>query len=90
MVTRIDRLARSTGDLRDIVRIVKLRGASLRATNNQSTPARRPASAFWICSVVFAGFETNLRRERQLEGIDRGQSTLPSTKVTKRPSTPPK
>jgi hypothetical protein len=32
MVTRIDRLARSIGDLRDIVRAVKARGASLKAT----------------------------------------------------------
>src|SRR3977135_2096825 len=32
MVTRIDRLARSIGDLQDIVRTVKARGASLRAT----------------------------------------------------------
>jgi DNA invertase Pin-like site-specific DNA recombinase len=32
MVTRIDRLARSIGDLQDIVRTVKARGASLGAT----------------------------------------------------------
>src|SRR4051794_4660316 len=32
LVTRIDRLARSIGDLQDIVRTVKSRGASLRAS----------------------------------------------------------
>lgn len=32
MVTRIDRLARSIGDLQDIVRTVKTRGAALKAT----------------------------------------------------------
>jgi DNA invertase Pin-like site-specific DNA recombinase len=32
MVTRIDRLARSVGDLQDIVRTVRARGASLKAT----------------------------------------------------------
>jgi DNA invertase Pin-like site-specific DNA recombinase len=32
MVTRIDRLARSIGDLQDIVRTVRARGASLKAT----------------------------------------------------------
>src|ERR1700720_4653838 len=32
MVTRIDRLARSIGDLQDIVRAVRAKGASLRAT----------------------------------------------------------
>ena len=42
MVTRIDRLARSIGDLQDIVRTVKARGASLKATEqaiNTSTAA---------------------------------------------------
>jgi DNA invertase Pin-like site-specific DNA recombinase len=32
MVTRIDRLARSIGDLQDIVRTIRARGATLRAT----------------------------------------------------------
>ena len=32
MVTRIDRLARSIGDLQDIVRKLKEKGASLKAT----------------------------------------------------------
>src|SRR6266446_8661333 len=32
MVTRVDRLARSIGDLQDIVRAIKARGASLKAT----------------------------------------------------------
>jgi DNA invertase Pin-like site-specific DNA recombinase len=31
MVTRIDRLARSIGDLQDIVRAVRAKGASLKA-----------------------------------------------------------
>src|SRR5215475_14487083 len=42
VVTRIDRLARSVGDLQDIVRTVKARGASLKATEqaiNTSTAA---------------------------------------------------
>jgi hypothetical protein len=43
MLTRIDRLARSIGDLEDIVRPVKARGASLKATEqpiDTSTAAR--------------------------------------------------
>jgi DNA invertase Pin-like site-specific DNA recombinase len=32
MVTRIDRLARSIGDLQDIVRALRAKGASLKAT----------------------------------------------------------
>ena len=44
MVTRIDRLARSIGDLQDIVRAVKAKGASLKATEqpiDTSTAAGR-------------------------------------------------
>jgi DNA invertase Pin-like site-specific DNA recombinase len=36
MVTRIDRLARSIGDLQDIVRAVKAKGATLKATESGS------------------------------------------------------
>ena len=38
MVTRIDRLARSIGDLRDIVREVRARGATLKATEQPNVP----------------------------------------------------
>ena len=62
MVTRIDRLARSIGDLQDIVRAVRARGASLIDT---STAATNVSSILG----VFAELETNLRKERQLEGI---------------------
>jgi DNA invertase Pin-like site-specific DNA recombinase len=35
---------------------------------------RRLTSASWTCSGVFAEFETNLRRERQLEGIAKAKA----------------
>src|SRR3954469_22919977 len=69
MVTRIDRLARSIGDLQDIVRAVKARGASLRATEQQIDTSTAAGKCFLDMLGVFAEFETNLRRERQLEGI---------------------
>jgi DNA invertase Pin-like site-specific DNA recombinase len=68
-VTRIDRLARSIGDLQDIVRELRAKGVKLRATEqpiDTSTPAGK---AFLDMLGVFAEFETNLRRERQMEGI---------------------
>ena len=37
MVTRIDRLARSIGDLQDIVRTLKAKGAALKATDQQGS-----------------------------------------------------
>src|SRR6202521_1103487 len=69
MVTRIDRLARSIGDLQDIVRQVKARGASLKATEQPIDTGTAAGKCFLDMLGVFAEFETNLRRERQLEGI---------------------
>ena len=69
MVTRIDRLARSIGDLQDIVRTLKAKGASLRATEQPIDTSTAAGKCFLDMLGVFAEFETNLRRERQLEGI---------------------
>jgi DNA invertase Pin-like site-specific DNA recombinase len=65
IVTRIDRLARSMKDLLDIVHELKIRGVALRATEQPIDTG----TAFLDMLGVFAEFETNLRRERQLEGI---------------------
>jgi hypothetical protein len=69
MVTRIDRLARSIGDLQDIVRTVRARGAVLKATEQPIDTATAAGKCFLDMVGVSAEFETNLRRERQLEGI---------------------
>jgi DNA invertase Pin-like site-specific DNA recombinase len=69
MVTRIDRLARSIGDLPDIVRTVRSRGASLKATEQPIDISTAAGKCFLDMPGVFAEFEINLRKERQLEGI---------------------
>src|SRR4051812_14999183 len=69
MVTRIDRLARSIGDLQDIVRAVKAKGATLKATEQPIDTGTATGKCFLDMLGVFAEFETNLRKERQLEGI---------------------
>src|SRR5450755_4668581 len=69
LVTRVDRLARSIGDLQDIVRAVKAKGASLKATEQPIDTGTAAGKAFLDILGVFAEFETNLRKERQLEGI---------------------
>src|SRR5712672_229502 len=74
MVTRIDRLARSIGDLQDIVRAVRARGASLKATEQPIDTSTAAGKCFLDMLGVFAEFETNLRRERQLEGIARAKA----------------
>jgi DNA invertase Pin-like site-specific DNA recombinase len=74
MVTRIDRLARSIGDLQDIVRALKARGAALRATEQPIDTNSAAGKCFLDMLGVFAEFEINLRRERQLEGIAKAKA----------------
>jgi DNA invertase Pin-like site-specific DNA recombinase len=74
MVTRIDRLARSIGDLQDIVRMIRARGAALKATEQPIDTSTAAGKCFLDMLGVFAEFETNLRRERQLEGIAKAKA----------------
>jgi DNA invertase Pin-like site-specific DNA recombinase len=74
VVTRIDRLARSIGDLQDIVRSLKEKGVALRATEQPIDTSTAAGKAFLDMLGVFAEFETNLRRERQLEGIAKAKA----------------
>lgn len=74
IVTRIDRLARSIGDLQDIVRALKAKGARLQATEQPIDTGTAAGKAFLDMLGVFAEFETNLRRERQMEGIAKAKA----------------
>ena len=62
MVTRIDRLARSIGDLQDIVRAVKAKGASLKAAEQPIDTTSAAGKAFLDMLGVFPSkqiFERN-------------------------------
>ena len=74
VVTRVDRLARSIADLQDVIRELKAKGATLRATEQPIDTSTAAGKAFLDMLGVFAEFETNLRRERQLEGIARAKA----------------
>lgn len=74
VVTRIDRLARSIGDLQDIVRQLAGKGVTLRATEQPIDTGTAAGKAFLDMLGVFAEFETNLRKERQLEGIAKAKA----------------
>ncbi|SFT67877.1 Site-specific DNA recombinase [Kosakonia arachidis] len=69
IVTRIDRLARSIKDLQDIVYALNQQGITLKATEQPVDTRTAAGKAFLDMLGVFAEFETNLRRERQMEGI---------------------
>jgi DNA invertase Pin-like site-specific DNA recombinase len=69
VVTRIDRLARSMRDLQNIVYELREKGVHLKAAEQPVDTASAAGKAFLDMLGVFAEFETNLRRERQMEGI---------------------
>jgi len=68
-VTKLDRLARSVGDLMRIVDLLAEKGAAMRVLNAHIDTSTASGKASLSMLGVFAEFETNLRRERQLEGI---------------------
>ncbi|GAB3447098.1 recombinase family protein [Insolitispirillum peregrinum] len=74
VVTRIDRLARSIADLQTIVRTLREKGAALQATEQPVDTSTAAGKAFLDMLGVFAEFETNLRRERQMEGIAKAKA----------------
>lgn len=74
VVTRIDRLARSLRDLQNLVGDLKAKGGHLKATEQPIDTSTAAGKAFLDMLGVFAEFETNLRRERQLEGIAKAKS----------------
>jgi DNA invertase Pin-like site-specific DNA recombinase len=69
VVTRVDRLARSIRDLQDMVHELRERDVTLKVTEQPIDTRTASGKAFLDMLGVFAEFETNLRRERQLEGI---------------------
>ncbi len=74
VVTRVQLLARSIRDLEEIVRTLEAKGASLRATDQPIDTGATGNKLFLDMLGVFAEFETNSRRERQLEGIAKAKA----------------
>src|SRR6266851_3665515 len=74
LITRIDRLARSIGDLQDIIRSIKAKGASLKATEQPFNTGDIYGELTVNLLGCFAQFETALRKERQLEGIAKAKA----------------
>lgn len=69
MVTRLDRLARSVTDLHAITNELQAKGVDLVVTE-QSIDTSTPTGRLMFTMLgAIAEFETDLRKERQLEGI---------------------
>jgi DNA invertase Pin-like site-specific DNA recombinase len=74
VITRIDRLARSVKDLQDVVHELRAKKVTLKATEQPIDTSTAAGKAFLDMLGVFAEFETNLRKERQLEGIAKAKA----------------
>jgi len=69
VVTRIDRCSRSVLDLQVIIKELTEKGVSLVATEQPISTKDATSKCFLDMLSVFSEFETNLRRERQQDGI---------------------
>lgn len=74
VVTRVDRLARSIRDLQNLVHELKERGVSLKATEQPIDTSTAAGKAFLDMLGVFSEFETTIRKERQMEGIEKAKA----------------
>ncbi|MDO9362352.1 MAG: recombinase family protein [Sphingopyxis sp.] len=75
IVTRLDRLARSVGDLHQIIGKLTDKGAEFRCLQ-QSDVVTSTSTGKLMLSILgaVAAFENDIRRERQLEGIAKAKA----------------
>lgn len=74
VVTRLDRLARSVVDLHSIARELTDKGVDLIATEQSLDTSTPQGRLMFNMLGAIAEFETDLRRERQLEGIEKAKA----------------
>jgi DNA invertase Pin-like site-specific DNA recombinase len=73
MATRLDRIGRSVRDLAAIVGDLTDRGVAIKCTEQPFDTSTSIGRAMVGMLSVFAQFENDIRRERQMEGIRRAQ-----------------
>lgn len=74
LITKIDRLARSTSDLYRIVSLLAKKGVAFRVVDDPSidTTSRTGKLVMGILALI-AEFENDIRRERQMDGIKKAR-----------------
>ena len=75
VVTRLDRLARSAGDLHALVSQLSRKGVGFKCLQQSGVNTTTSAGKLLLSMLAaVAEFETDIRRERQREGIDRAKA----------------
>ena len=78
-VTRLDRIARSARDLLNIIQQIEDAGASFMCVQQPEINTASPHGRLMMTLLsAFAQFETELRAERQREGIDKALAEVES------------
>ena len=74
LVTKIDRLARSTSDLYRIISMVTEKGVAFKVIDDSTidTTSRTGKLVMGILALI-AEFENDIRRERQMDGIKKAR-----------------
>jgi DNA invertase Pin-like site-specific DNA recombinase len=74
IVTRLDRLARSVGDLHRIIEKLTAKGVAFRCLNQSGVDTDTSTGRLMLSILgAVAAFENDIRRERQLEGVQKAK-----------------
>lgn len=75
VVTRLDRLARSVGDLHQIIETLATKNVGFRCLNQSGVDTDSSTGKLMLSILgAVAQFENDIRRERQLEGISKAKA----------------
>jgi DNA invertase Pin-like site-specific DNA recombinase len=75
IVTRLDRLARSVGDLHQIIEKLSSKGVGFRCLNQSGVDTDSSTGKLMLAILgAVAQFENDIRRERQMEGIEKAKA----------------
>ena len=83
-ITKTDRLARSITDFFNIVKMLNDKGVTLRVIDQNIDTGSSSSVIMLSLLSAFAEFENNIRRERQLEGLEKAKKL--GIKLGRRPS----
>jgi DNA invertase Pin-like site-specific DNA recombinase len=76
VVTRLDRLARSVGDLHQIIEKLSAKNVQFRCLNQSGVDTDSSTGRLMLAVLgAVAQFENDIRRERQMEGIERAKAS---------------
>jgi DNA invertase Pin-like site-specific DNA recombinase len=74
VVTRLDRLARSTTDLLAIIKALADKGVAFKCTEQDVSTSGAMGKLTLTILAAFAEFENGIRKERQMDGIARAKA----------------